>query len=544
LIQWISAAGVPAAISLVLVLIWSRARERTAWATTALGLILLLSLMHQRLFGTVAEDAFITFRYARNLANGYGAVFNPGERVEGYSNFLWMITLAVVHLLFGMDIPLAARVLGVVIVLGTIGLTFWLGLTVTGGRRDAALVAALLVAVSGSLAAYGPSGMETSLFALLTVGVVLCTLRQDWAWTGVLVALSMMTRPEGILFLLPVAGWIIVCDRRTGDRLRHSAAAGLAFGAIVAPWTLWRWLYYGALVPNVLLAKRGMDLDYQLGLGIAYARDFVVANAPLVVVFGVAVAWGVLNRFRTHVVMCTAADGLLGALVLLFVTFVIGVGGDWMPAWRFLAPIVPVVSVLVVSLWDRNVGWTQLRTQSAVGAVVFGVIAVLLFAESQWQPNLVARVKLWSDQVEGLSEIGRWFNRALPPNTLIAVLASGALPYYARLPTIDMMGLTDAHIARLGEKAARGMAGHAVHDWAYVVGREPAVVAFMAGQGFEPEPFHGRLRKEFRGYELVTFQFPEGTSPLGRYVNLFLRRSEKARLIELLERQAPVKLVP
>src|SRR5436189_992982 len=44
--------------------------------------------------GWMDDDAFISFRYAQNLAEGNGLVFNPGERVEGYTNFLWVLLLA------------------------------------------------------------------------------------------------------------------------------------------------------------------------------------------------------------------------------------------------------------------------------------------------------------------------------------------------------------------------------------------------------------------------------------------------------------------
>ncbi len=44
------------------------------------------------------DDAFITFRYAENLVEGHGLVFNPGGKpVEAYSNFLWLLVLAVVY---------------------------------------------------------------------------------------------------------------------------------------------------------------------------------------------------------------------------------------------------------------------------------------------------------------------------------------------------------------------------------------------------------------------------------------------------------------
>ena len=50
----------------------------------------------------LTDDAFISFRYARNLLEGNGLVFNPGERVEGYSNFLWVLELAALWGAFGL----------------------------------------------------------------------------------------------------------------------------------------------------------------------------------------------------------------------------------------------------------------------------------------------------------------------------------------------------------------------------------------------------------------------------------------------------------
>ena len=93
----IRAIWIPALVLLLLIVVWPRIAASRAWTVAALGSILFLALMHQLLFGTIAEDAFITFRYAMNLASGRGPVFNPGERVEGYSDFLWMVTLGGVH---------------------------------------------------------------------------------------------------------------------------------------------------------------------------------------------------------------------------------------------------------------------------------------------------------------------------------------------------------------------------------------------------------------------------------------------------------------
>ena len=239
------------------------------------------------------------------------------------------------------------------------------------------------------------------------------------------------------------------------------------------------------------------------------------------------------------------ADWLLALVLLLFFLFVACVGGDWMPAWRFLAPLVPVAAALLLGLWQRNVIRPRLRTDSVYGVLLFAVAAAYLSAQSFVHPSLLPRVRVWADEVAGLSEIGKWFRRALPSDTLIAVLPNGALPFYAELPTIDMMGLTDAHIARAGQRFRRGLPGHVAHDWEYVAARKPAIVAFLGGQGFEREPERVRIKHEFEpDYDMVRFRFRDGTNPLGQYVNLLLLRTDKVRLMNLLMNAADVEVVP
>ena len=538
--QWLVAA-----VLLMLVWIWPRMHRNKWWTAASLSLIMFMALVHQLVFrATIAEDAYITFRYALNLASGNGPVFNPGERVEGYSNFLWMIVLSALHRLFGIDIPLIARVLGVGAALLTIVLTYRLSLKVTEGHRHASLIAALIVAASGSFVAYGPSGMETSLFVLLTVSTVLCTISELWTWTGLLVGLSTMTRPEGLLFLPPLAGWILLTRKPLQDRLRHILVVTGSFSALVLPWTLWRWQYYGHLIPNALQAKMGMDIIYQILLGIKYLYEFGLAHAPLLVILAVVTAAVLANRSRTDFASFRPIDRLLGSVVIVFVLFVVSVGGDWMPAWRFLAPIVPLGSVLLLSLWHVNIKEPGIQTSSPSGIVVFAVVSWLLFVTSYSHPKLAPFFVEWSYKVEGLSEIGRWFNRSLPPGTLVATYANGALSYYSGLPTIDMLGLTDEHIARSGHRDPKGWPGHIAYDYEYVARRRPSVVIFT-GWGFDADPGScGQPGEKFRPlYVTARFRFPQTNNPLGQYVGLYLLRSEKENLVNLLTSKSGVEIV-
>jgi arabinofuranosyltransferase len=113
----------------------------------------------------VQDDAFITYRYARNVVRGHGPVYNPGERVEGYTNFLWMILQAgmgVVGVPFAVVIALS-QVLGVLSGAGVVIILFLLLRKYSTGPPLLAPLGALLFAANGSFAYWCVSGMETGL---------------------------------------------------------------------------------------------------------------------------------------------------------------------------------------------------------------------------------------------------------------------------------------------------------------------------------------------------------------------------------------------
>ena len=204
----------------------------------------------------LSDDAFISFRYAQNLVQGHGLVYNPGERVEGYTNFLWTIMAAAV-LRLGGDLVLWSHAAGVLI-----GLLIAMGTYVVAARLiDAAwaLVAALIVATSQSLLLYTArgSGLETGLFTLLVLaggGCYLAALRAApapgaFGLAGLLFALAALTRPEGVLVLgltgLHLLCWLLcqgsegsrtaACTTRSADTDGRSSALPTAGVPVPAP---------------------------------------------------------------------------------------------------------------------------------------------------------------------------------------------------------------------------------------------------------------------------------------------------------------------
>ena len=86
------------------VVAWPRINASRVWRLGAVAGTLAVSFLHQLMFATLADDAFISFRYSQHLAEGHGLVFNVGEKVEGYSNFLWVVLVAIPHWLFHANI--------------------------------------------------------------------------------------------------------------------------------------------------------------------------------------------------------------------------------------------------------------------------------------------------------------------------------------------------------------------------------------------------------------------------------------------------------
>ena len=125
----------------------------------------------------LCDDAFISFRYARNLLEGHGLVFNPGEYVEGYSNFLWVLELTAIWGLSGVAPERAAPWLSVAFTAGTIAAMMWwiAHLPLLRHRGLVAWMALGLVCASATFAVWtSGGGLETRQFTFFIVLAVMC----------------------------------------------------------------------------------------------------------------------------------------------------------------------------------------------------------------------------------------------------------------------------------------------------------------------------------------------------------------------------------
>ena len=278
------------------------------------------------------DDAYISFRYAENLREGKGLCFNEGEKVEGYTNFLWVLLLSAASFVHH-DLPLLARLFSIMFCILT--LFVFLELPGVSDRKWPALVGLALLLGSAPLLYWGQNGLETSLFTFL----VLLGFRQ-WA-TGegrrttaaVALALATMTRPEGALVFATLVAVDIGMDLRAGRRVLHGAwirpAAG--FAVFLLALELFRWFYFGALVPNTYYAKLG-GLPTLL-FGLARFSHFGLQAG------GVLYFAGILFIIRKDAGRGQRESVGLLALVLVYLTYLVYSGGDIYYLYRFYVPM-------------------------------------------------------------------------------------------------------------------------------------------------------------------------------------------------------------
>jgi len=435
----------------------------------------------------VVDDAFITFRYARNFCQGAGLVFNPGERVEGYTNFLWTLMMTPAFWL-GTDPLLFSRIVSAAAGLATLIFLVRFSRSEAGKTSYQAFVAPVLLAAHASYSTWLLAGMETHLFTFFVTAGMLSFFRHNedrrGAWP-VLFVLASLTRPEGLLFL--VIAWVRSAAgsvKKKSFSLKGSLHVTIPFLLLFVPYLIWKSSYYGALVPNTFHAKVGSEIS-QLWRGLLYMKYFLQSSGWFLFLLPLLLLGSGKGRHRLK-------DILL--FVVPYCAYVILVGGDVMVKFRFLLPVLPVLYVLIAealfflsSLSARKVG---------SGLILAGLTAAAVFFTVDFDRSLVRKRK---QMVMDWIETGKWIGTNYPDDTAIALGSVGAIPYYSNMHTIDIFGLTEPRIARTTiEGMGKGLPGHEKADGAYVLSRKPDLIFPKVVLTEEP-PDRGTLGELFMG---------------------------------------------
>lgn len=468
------------------------------WAPYALAIVIELVFV-----GYVKDDAYIEYRYAVNAAHGHGLVFNVGDPpVEGITSFLWTVACIVPAWL---HVPLLGfgKLAGAASALGCIALVAaWI--RARGGDARTQQIGRWLVATNASLLVWAQSGMEPAQSALVVVAAAYFLERRRHGLAMLMAAAAALLRPECHLLLFGAAA--IAVKRRAP--LPALVALGLV-GAV----HLWRWRYFGGLVPNTALVKGGR-LIWPVGLHLL-GELMVTGLAGIPILLSFVEAW----RRRDDVALWSVAS------IVVFCAYLVRVGRDEMYLVRLFLPVWPLALALAAPGLAR--AWRIVPFAVCATGLVF--VGTRLHTVGYWALGERSHVPL-----------ARLMQQHARPGDMVIFQDLGQTPWAAmELRFVDPIGLVDRTIAKVrwSERASPYLrmpsgAGQAkirermlalqprlIAFVAYIPDDEAAQVAAEARQAVTPEqkerlfgsyvdqnPYHCGLHDDARfraGFRLV-----------------------------------------
>jgi hypothetical protein len=415
------------------------------------------------------DDMMISMRYARNLAEGNGLVWTAGgDRVEGYSNFLWTMVMAVVHV-FRPPSNLAAipvRAIGYLCTVGTFALAIRLLRVFVPRGVIPAVVMLTCMVLCLDVILWAAWGFENALLGLLLlVFLVRLFERRGDDWIAYLaLALIPITRADGIYLFAANAGVALLLSN---NRRRTIAWLALALVPFAAHLTF-RLAYYGEWLPNTYYLKiEGLTDRHRRGF--EYAQGFTRAYGVLLAV-AIAAGLAIARHDRRGLAVVV--------LVLANLGYVTMAGGDMFFDYRFFSHLLPVLFAFA------GAGIAILGGRRLVGQL--GIAAVLLIVSVPPLPNRFQRLLAQDtngDQQKQI-QVAALINKNALPDSSIAVVCAGLVPYMTGRPALDILGKSDKHIARL-DALPGSLPGHGKVDTDYLVGRRPdLIVTCNAGISF------------------------------------------------------------
>jgi hypothetical protein len=470
------------------------------------------------------EDYFITFRYSQNLCDGLGAVYNPGERVHGFTSPLGMLLPALTYLATGRSAYPAAlwifRIISVAAYAGG-GLLIWRALTASPFGCFTAITFAVLYAFEAKSVAFSTNGMETGLM-LFWLAWALCLIGQGpgvWLTRGLAWAGLMWTRPDGCVYITALsAGELLLC----GCGRKSLAASFLKSAAIAAfvysPWLAWTSWYYGSPIPQTLLAKAPLPATNLPGRWFTIAgrlperAEAIFApvyypflwNSPRwigwfsrLLALGAGAYWLLPSRDLRARVASFSFMLLTSYFCYMEVVF------PWYLPPAALCGLVVLASIIGSLSQAERIGWAA---RPALVMVATASLYLLIINANM--------MKAQQNEIEwGVrAPIGRWLGERARDDQSVYLEAIGYIGYFSHAHIIDFPGLISPQVTRLRREKhlTFGSLVDAIHpDWTVLRQREvPGVFATSPAFRTEYAPV-----KEFNdAARVATFTWLPGQS--------------------------------
>lgn len=442
-----------------------------------------------RMFPFASEDAYITFRYARHLVEGYGLTYNPGERVMGFTSPLWTLWNALGYALTRDPVLWARASACAADVVTLAGLTWLLD---RHASRASAWCFAVFFAAWPYFSAVAVSGMENGvLVAVLVLAAVFVERRSTAA--GPALAAAALIRPEGV-----IAALVLAVRARARERIAAALLAGAGFVAL--------WAYYGTVVPQSVHAKASVygtpgpwsgrhwwDWFIPFPLGDWPVTSEGSALFAMAVVTAPAAVLGAMALWRAR---GTALAGVVAALVVVWLGYA-ALGVAYFH-WYLAVPLAGFAALAATGL-PRLV-----RNRAAYVALALFVAGAWTIVPGLYQSRASAEYLGFAGAAKYLAEHARTGQKVM-------LEPIGIIGYFNRLVVVDEVGLVSPRVAARRKQGAGWMADTIAEerpDWLVVRRSALDQEEGFAGAG---APFRGPAERDstLGGYLLVEEVFRE-----------------------------------
>jgi arabinofuranosyltransferase len=440
------------------------------------------------------DDQMISMRYAYNLVDGTGLVWNAHERVEGYSNFLWTIVMAGAHLLPVPTAKMAVVIKGLELVLACLVLYASLRVVRRLWPQHALRISWWLLpilALSIDLTMWASLGFETTLLSALFLLALGSLLERPALRSGavLLMALLPIVRADAIIW------WSVLALVAMMGATRHKRTVGLLCLSLLPALghLAFRWHYYGDLVPNTYYLRVD-GVDQRLWRGVVYAGRFASHYCLALL----ACAW-LLRRSGG------AARRIALGLSLPF-SYAVWVGGDMFAYSRYFAPALPLVlggAIAAMHLQSRP--WLRKWGCPAIALTLLLQVGVVT-------PLRLRMLSGFNGEPYKGVVAGVLIGRHTPPEASIAAISVGCVGYFGQRITIDLLGKTDKAVAKLPAIPGQSL-GLNKFDFNFSFAKHPDVVVSFWPEVWmrQPPPYMAvdPLFMSFRGNSILRKDYLE-----------------------------------
>jgi hypothetical protein len=469
-------------------------------------------------FPESVDDAYITLRFSKNLILGNGPIFNIGERVEGYSNFSWMVLLAAFGWV-GIPMEMAMKFLSLASGLGVLALVW--KLSANYFKSELAISTSVILLGFGSFfAVWAVDGLETMFYTMLLTSLVytLTTDKTNTLLIGIVASLVALTRPEGIMFSLIAVGYL------TSKKGFLSGLKALALVAVFAGgYELFRIYYFGQFVSNTALAKVHPNLNLVLN-GLRYPLEYNAVSGYLLLPAALVGAAASKKNARLRIPII---------FILAQIFFLMVSGGDFMYAYRFIIPVVPCIVLLCASAVDI----LYERVNRTVVLLIFiSIVTSQAFFQYYSLPEKHIGFDNLTFRTSTLFTLADFLAQRSEHNDWIMLSEAGIVPFYVDAKIMDNRGLVSPL------KSIFNASGVIQSDYLYSVRPKFIIVTVVETENGRLEfrskrEFDLAKNPNFTSYRHVrNFDIPKGDSFLNAIYYKYLPQQTKRVFFAVFER--------